>query len=171
MTTATRTTIDLRIIGRRLPGLRWSCYDSIHVGVQRQRQAEIVGPVPGDAAEAVFDLPIDVVTDEAGFDFRGPVVQGKRGERFLYLSWGQVGPDGAFEMFRRAKLHLPALAERDVAHAARSHSRIEAVLDLTDERGGPLCAAVRPPRVQWRVSTTPVQPGLKASPPAGGEVR
>jgi hypothetical protein len=41
MTTATRTTLDVRIIGGRLPGRCWSCYDSIHVGVQRK--AEVVG--------------------------------------------------------------------------------------------------------------------------------
>jgi hypothetical protein len=28
MTTAGRVAIDLRIIGRRLPGLRWSCYQA-----------------------------------------------------------------------------------------------------------------------------------------------
>jgi Family of unknown function (DUF5990) len=169
MTTATRTTIDLRIIGRRLPGLRWGCYDSVHVGVQRQRQAEIVGLVPGDAAEAVFDLSVDVVTDGQGLDFRGPFVQGRRGERFVYLSWGEVGPHGGFEMFRRAKLHLSALAAGDVTRAVRAGSRIEAVLDLTDEHGGPVCAAVRPPRVQWRVPAAPAaQPGPAAGGSAGG---
>jgi hypothetical protein len=54
MTTATRTTLDVRIIGGRLPGRRWSRYDSIHVGVQRK--AEVVGLVPGDAGQALFDL-------------------------------------------------------------------------------------------------------------------
>lgn len=155
MSTTNRVAINLRIIGRRLPGLRWTCYDAIHVGVQRQGPAEVVGLVPGDAARAVFDLPLDVVTDEQGLDFRGPFVQGKRGERFVYLSWGQVGPDGGFEMFRRAKLHLSALADRDVTHAVETGSTIEAVLDLTDEQGGPLCAAVRPPRVRWSVAPRP----------------
>src|SRR5262245_29263487 len=152
MTNATRTTIGLRIIGSRLPGLRWTSYEPIHVGVQRQHRAEVVGLVPGDATRAVFDLNLDAVTDDGGLDFRGPFVHGKRGERFVYLSWGQVGPDGAFEMFRRAKLHLSALAEEDVARAVETGSRIDAVLELTDERGGPLCAAVRPPRVQWRLA-------------------
>jgi len=62
MTTATRTTLDVRIIGQHLPGRRWSCYDSIDVGVQRK--AEVVGPVPGDAGQALFDLTMDVVTDD-----------------------------------------------------------------------------------------------------------
>ena len=41
-------------------------------------------------------------TDEGAIDFGGPFVHGRKGERFLYLSWGAVDPD--FEMFRRAKL-------------------------------------------------------------------
>jgi hypothetical protein len=46
--------------------------------------------------------------------------------------------------------------------------RLPGLLDLTDERGGPLCAAVRPPRVQWRVSPPPaVQPDLAAGRPGG----
>jgi Family of unknown function (DUF5990) len=100
-------------------------------------------------------------------------VQGKRGERFLYLSWGQLAPDGAFEMFRRAKLYLSALPEPVVTGAVRAGSGIEAVLDLTDERGSPLCAAVRPPRVQWRVSPPrrSHQSWPPTSPAAGGEVR
>jgi Family of unknown function (DUF5990) len=114
MTTATRTTLEVRIIGQHLPGRRWSCYDSIHVGVQRK--AEVVGPVPGDAGQALFDLKMDVVTDETGLDFRGPFVQGKRGER-----------------------------------------------------GSPLCAAVRPPRVQWRVSPPRrSHPELAADQPGSG---
>jgi Family of unknown function (DUF5990) len=171
MTTATRRTIGLRIIGSRLPGLRWTCYEPIHVGVQRQQRAEVVGLVPGDAAQAVFDLTVDVVTDQEGLDFRGPFVHGKRGERFVYLSWGQVGLNGVFEMFRRAKLHLSALAERDVARAVETGSGIDAVLDLTDEQGGPLCAAVRPPRVQWRLTPAsgPTMPGR--TPASQREVR
>jgi hypothetical protein len=146
MPTPARTTVDLRIVGRHLPGLRWSCYDRIHVGVQGRHRDEVVGLVPGDADRAVFDLTVGVVADEAGVDFRGPFVQGRRGERFLYLSWGELGADGSFELFRRGKLHLSALDEGEVRRAAEGGSRIEATLDLTDERGAPVCATV-----QWRV--------------------
>ena len=59
MGTTSRTTVDLRIVGHRLPGLRWSRYQAIHVGVQR-RPGEVVGLVPGDAAAAVFDLPLQL---------------------------------------------------------------------------------------------------------------
>jgi Family of unknown function (DUF5990) len=150
MSTSRRATVDLRIVGRHLPGLRWTCYQAIHVGVQR-RPGEVVGLVPGDADEAVFDLELDVVTDEQGLDFRGPFVQGRRGQRFLYLSWGEVGPDAHFEMFRRAKLHLLPLAEPDLAGRLGTSSRVEASVDPTDGRGGPRCAAVRPPIIHWQV--------------------
>jgi hypothetical protein len=49
-------------------------------------------------------------------DFKGSVVHGKRGERFLYLTWGQVH-DGTFDMFRRANLVLNAVDPQLVARA------------------------------------------------------
>jgi hypothetical protein len=150
---AGRTTVGLRITGHRLPGLRWASYDSIHVGVQRQRAAVPPALVQGDADEATFDLTVDLVGDDQGTDFRGPFVHGRRGDRFVYLTWGELHPDGTFEMFRRAKLHLSALPDQDVARAAATGATIEATLDLTDADGGPVCAAVRPPRVSWRLTS------------------
>lgn len=147
------TAVAVRIVGRNLPGRRCGDRDSIHVGVQRG--AQVVGLTPGDAAEAIFDIAIDVVAAGGSIpDFRGPFAHGKRGERFLYLSWGQVEPDGRFAMFRRAKLHLSAVDPEEIAHALAAGSTIEGVLDLTDERGGPRCASVRPPRISWRVTST-----------------
>jgi len=150
---ANRAALELRIVGRRLPGLRFCEREPVYVGVQRQRRAEVVDLVPGDVDEACFSLAVKVVTDGAdgGMDFRGPFVHGRRGERFLYLSWGYVGPGGAFEMFRRAKLHLSTIDEGDIARALASGAAITGALDLTGKRGAPLCAAVRPPSIAWRV--------------------
>jgi hypothetical protein len=92
-------------------------------------------------------------------------VHGRRGERFLYLSWGDVADGRRFEMFRRAKLHLSVLDPRDVAQAVATGATIEAALDLTDAKGGPLCASIRPPTITWRVGAvadvapTPRPPG------------
>ncbi len=102
--------LAVRIVGQRLPGLRCGGRTGVHVGVQRGR--EVVALVPGDVTAAVFELTVGVVTGRDGRpDFRGPFVHGRPGERFLYLSWGEVGTAGRFEMFRRAKLHLSALSE------------------------------------------------------------
>ena len=85
--------VPVRIVGRRLPGSSWSGRHGIHVGVQRG--TEVVGLVTGDAADAVFDIDLEVVADTDGVpDFRGPYVHGRRGERFVYLSWGEVGRPG-----------------------------------------------------------------------------
>lgn len=144
------TTIPVRIVGQNLPGLRFCEHEAVHVGVQRESREHVIDPVPGDAAEAVFSFTITVVrSDDGQIDFRGPVVQGKRGARFLYLSWGDLSPDGQFQMFRRAKIHLSALADLDLATAAETGTAMEAVVNLTGPRGGPVCANLRPPQIIW----------------------
>lgn len=145
------TTIAVRILGQHLPGVHFFEHQAVHVGVQRETREHVIDPVPGDAAEAVFSFTINVVrSDDGQIDFRGPVVHGKRGARFLYLSWGDLLPDGRFQMFRRAKLPLSALAELDLADARETGTAIEAVVNLTGPRGGPICASLRPPQVTWR---------------------
>ena len=146
----TMTTVELRIVGRKLPGRRFGDYRAVHVGLGRG--ATLRDLTPGDAPEAIFHVPLTVVTDREGRQsFRGPFVQGKRGERFVYLSWGEVGSDGQFQLFRAAKVHLATIPAANLARALETGARIEAVLDLTDVRGGPVCASVRPPWLTWSV--------------------
>jgi hypothetical protein len=145
------TVVPVRICGRRLPGASWSGRDGIHVGVQRG--TDVVGLVIGDAADAVFDIDVDIVSDSDGEpDFRGPYVHGRRGERFIYLNWGEVHDEAPFTMFRRLKLHLAPLIELTDAETVLGAKRIQAVLELTDTRGRPLAASVRPPWVTWRIN-------------------
>jgi hypothetical protein len=140
--------LTLRITGRELPGSACGEYRHIHVGIQRGREPDQL--VPADAAEAVFEVPVEAVTaPEGATDFRGPYVQGRRGERFFYLTWGELPPGGSFEMFRRAKFFLEDLPEE-----ALCGGTVETVLGLTDCHGMPLCAAVRPPRITWRLTGT-----------------
>jgi hypothetical protein len=84
-------------------------------------------------------------------DVTGPYIQGRRGGRFIYLSWGTVDDAGAFTLFRRAKLMLDAV-EPATLDAARRYGRLIARLNLTDAKGHPLCAAVRPPLISWSAS-------------------
>ena len=140
----------VEIRGTDLPGR--SChpgpgkeYDNIHVGVQRKQ--EVVDLVRGDAPSATWSFDINVVD---GPDFRGPHVQGKKGDRFFYLSWGTVDSKGTFEMFRRAKLMLAAIDPKVVAEAEEKGVLV-GTLGLTMANGHPLCAAVRPPAITWSV--------------------
>jgi hypothetical protein len=130
--------------GSDLPGRRFGEHGNVHVGVQRRR--EVTELVPGDATRARWELVVDV-TDTG--DFKGPHVQGRKGDRFVYLSWSDVAADGTATMFRRAKLMLAAVPPDVLAEAVRPGWSLVGELALTDARGGPVCAAVRPPAIAW----------------------
>ena len=140
------------ITGVNLPGRVFcrpdgSDMENVHVGVQLRRDPAQL--VRADATEARWELDVDVVDKDGLLDFRGPAVQGKRGERFIYLTWGNVDATNGFEMFRRAKLMLDRV-EPELMQRAIDAGRVEAVVDLTDDRGGPRCARVDPPAVVWK---------------------
>jgi hypothetical protein len=145
----------MRIVieGRDLPGAEFVSdgvpLHNVHVAVQVGK--EPVGPVRGDAASARWEVDVRaVVGDDGAFDVRGPAVQGKKGDRFLYLTWGDVGAPGSFAMFRRAKLMIADIEPQLLADAARADGVLVAALPLTDERGCPRCARVTPPVISWR---------------------
>jgi hypothetical protein len=73
---------------------------------------------------------------------------GSAGKRFIYVTWGVVEPSSSFQMFRRAKIWLDAVRD-EVMQAACNHDLLVGRLGLTDDKGWPLCAAVRPPRIHW----------------------
>lgn len=134
----------LVIRGHDLPGASYAGHTRIGVGIQVHGEADDV--VPGDAPEARWETDLRLVDG----DLRGPAVQGRKGERFVYLTWGDLS-GGGFEMFRRAKLMLNRVDPDLVAEADRSGVPLVADVSMTDERGGPRCARVQPPAVAWRV--------------------
>jgi hypothetical protein len=143
----------MRIIieGHDLPGAEFVSdgvpLQNVHVAVQIGK--EPAGLVRGDADSARWDIDVRTVITDAGVDLRGPAVHGKKGERFLYLTWGDVAGD-SFTMFRRAKLMIGDIEPEMLAAAARDDGVLVASLSLTDERGGPCCARVKPPLISWR---------------------
>jgi hypothetical protein len=147
--------MTVSIVGTDLPGRTFCEPDGhplrdVHVGVQVR--AEPDGLVPGDAPEARWQVEVATSVDADGrLDFRGPAVHGKRGERFIYLTWGNVTDDGSFHMFRRAKLMLNRVDELLVRDALAADASLVATVKLTDRRGGPRCARVDPPAITWSV--------------------
>ncbi|MGA5215236.1 DUF5990 family protein [Streptomyces cinereoruber] len=144
----------IRIDAVDLPGLTCppggeAVYRNVHVAVQRRnRPAELLDPQRGDATDATWILECTTVASAAGIDVKGPYVQGRPGERFVYLSWGTVDDAGTFTMFRRAKLMLGAVPE-PVLSAAAGCGLLVGRIGLTDACGEPLCARVVPPRIMW----------------------
>lgn len=123
------------IHGYQLPGLICGPNKNVHVGLQVKDDP--VELVPADADQAEWSVEIS----ERDGDFRGPAVHGKKGERFVYLTWGSV-ENGSFTMFRRAKLMLSDLPT--------GADRVHVDVQLTDEHGMPRCARLRPPAITIR---------------------
>lgn len=127
-----------------LPGRAWGTYRHIHVALQVGRDPH--DAVPADAASASWETEVQVIGGEGGPDFRGPAVQGKRGERFLYLTWGEVRGD-SFHMFRRAKLMLA-----DLGPGVTTATQALGAVSLTDALGAPLCARAKPDQISWTLT-------------------
>jgi Family of unknown function (DUF5990) len=148
--------VQIRIEAHDMPGRScapsWDVpdgYHNVHVGVQRRdRRNELAGLVPGDADGATWTLDCLANEEPDGIDFRGPYIQGPVGGRFIYLSWGTVGDDGAFTLFRRAKLWLSSVPAV-IAEQAVSRGLLVGRLGLTDDKGHPRCARVQPPVIEW----------------------
>jgi hypothetical protein len=148
--------VRIRIEGHSLPGREcgpggdFPGYRNIHVGVQRRDRPDVwLDLQPGDARSVAWSLECTAATVAGGtLDARGPHIQGGPGRRFIYLSWGELDGDGTFTMFRRAKLRLDGV-DAETAERAVATGRLTARLGLTDPKGHPLCATVRPPAVVW----------------------
>ncbi|MEU0160305.1 DUF5990 family protein [Streptomyces sp. NPDC006261] len=147
--------MQIHIEASALPGRRcgpdsdFPGFENIHVGIQRKdRPDELLGPHPGDAPTASWTLECTAKATADGVEVSGPYIQNRLGGRFIYLSWGTVDGAGLFSMFRRAKLMFSDIGPEVLEAAARS-GQLTGRLGLTDAKGQPLCARVRPPAVSW----------------------
>jgi hypothetical protein len=152
------------IEGSELPGL--SCrpepdgqgHENVHVvlgGRSTDRPALAIAgkpsmaiePVPGDAPAARWEVPVTVRRDDDGLDFAGPFVRGVRDDRHLGLAWGDLLGDGTLRLFRGAKLRLVDVDPGLIEQAIRPGHRLVARVRLTDAKGNPICARIRPPYI------------------------
>jgi len=138
------TELSVVVRGTDPPGRTFASYGDVHVGVQVGQDP--TGLVPADTPSPAWPLTVRVVDG----DFRGPAVHGKKGDRFLYLTWvDQVG--GRPHGFRRGKLMLDRADPALVTAAVDGGRTLVATVSLTDEKGGPRCARYDPPAITWSV--------------------
>ena len=132
-------------------------HHGIEVGVQRKNKpGELMEQVSAGVQSVTWELEATPVSSNVA-DFTGPYISGPPGGRFIYLSWGVVEEPGSFEMFRRAKIMFDGIPV-DVLATAQKSGALVGRLGLTDPKGNPACAAVRPPLIEW-TSARKFQPG------------
>jgi Family of unknown function (DUF5990) len=158
---AMMTVMLIRIEGFDLPGR--SCgpgpdypsgHHNVHVAVQgRKGQQDLLGLVPADVPTATWELECVIASRPPDEDLKGAQIMGSAGTRFIYLTWGVVSDQGSFAMFRRAKLWLDAVPSA-VMETACDRGLLVGRLGLSDHKGWPICAAVRPPRMEWTAEPT-----------------
>lgn len=138
--------IRVRVEANELPGRTCGPYTAIRVGLQIG--SEVVESVDADRATASWEIDVEVSVRGGETAFRGRGLHGPRTERFLYLVWCGRDGGGPEAMFRRAKLQLDGVRPGVLEAAVRSGVLV-ARLGLTDARGMPRCASVRPPDISW----------------------
>jgi hypothetical protein len=115
---------------------------------------EIVRPNLNTKNRISFDFTVDIVEDSssAGFRLRGPAVQGRPGERFVYLRMGAyAGQEGASAGWR-AKISLEGISHKLIlAVKSKRPGVLEVEFAGTGPKGGPACATVPLLGVGWHV--------------------
>src|SRR3954447_25635424 len=116
----------VQIFGTDLPGSSFAGYRDLRVGLSTREN--VVELVPGNAQSACWSVEVRVrELDNGTFDFTGPAVAGRRGDRSVKLAW----LDGSGELFRAAKLRLDRVAQETVAEALRNEGTLVATVSLT----------------------------------------
>jgi len=127
------------------PGIAWA----LQLG-----RDELVPPTRQSGGRITFDFTVDVVTGETpgAFRLRGKAVQGRPGERFVYLGIGSYAgqPGAAFD--GRAKISLEGITRPLLdAVQGRGASVLEAEFAGTARDGAPARASVALMGEGWRV--------------------
>lgn len=95
----------------------------------------------------VFNISIHIRDKKPGDsepDFSGPIVQGPKGARFLYIDIGTYAGDHISEWARRLKVPLKGIGWDTIKSLEKQAARLELVIPGTAKDGGPTCGSVKP---------------------------
>ena len=123
---------------------------SLHLGIQRGQ--EITDVASADSKRIVFKPVLRARRNADGcVNFLGPFAQGPKSERFIYLNWVTANGQLLTGMVGRIKLHLNHIKWAAVERAAAGSKPLRVTLALTNAKGKPVMASVRPDVAQWEV--------------------
>jgi len=118
-------------------------------------QDEVVKPTLNTKSRISFDFTVEVIEDSstAGFRLRGPAVQGRPGERFVYLRMGAYAGQVDAPAGWRAKIGLEGISHKLIKAAkAKGSGVLEVQFAGTGPKGGPACATVPLLKPGWHLS-------------------
>ncbi len=142
--------VKIQIFCQNLPGSQFEERTSVRLGIQKG--TVVIEDVAGDRQSASFIVPLTVSTNSKTGkpNFLGPFAQGTPDERFIYLCWGERH-NGTWDGFRRAKIHLSHLSYEAIDKAMESGQAIKVVVNMTNDKGGPLCASIKGDKIKWEI--------------------
>jgi hypothetical protein len=137
--------ISIEIVCTALPKAETG---SLHLGIQRDQA--MTEAASADSKRIVFRPTLRAVRNADGsVNFLGPYAQGPKRERFIYLNWVTSNGKPPAAMIGRIKLHLNHIAWTAVEQAAQRNKPIRVKLALTNAKGNPVMASVRPYVAKW----------------------
>jgi hypothetical protein len=110
-----------------------------------------IGVVPADIRQAEWQVPVQVVWRDRRPDFRGPHIDGKRGDRHIYLDWFNREPDGELRLFRRGKVMVEGIDPGLVEQAEATGARLVCTVNLTNQKGLPSTARFGAADLDWSI--------------------
>src|SRR5437764_900805 len=109
--------------------------------LQRTSRADCVDHKRSNGTDVVFNVTAQVKASAEEPDFRGPFVQGRRGERYIAILIGTLAGDADSCWTRAAKIRLEGITSTMI-EAVRSHPDMVLAGRFagSGRGGGPACA-------------------------------
>lgn len=143
--------VEFEIECHEFPCATLSPYAHLRLGIQERnevRQDVACTPCPEEGVRFRFTLEAMIDPASHTVTFRGGYAQGPRNAQFVYLCWGAWGEDG-WQHFRRAQLPLGGLDVALVERALRAARPIRVRVRMTDAKGEPATAMLKPEQMEW----------------------
>jgi hypothetical protein len=119
----------------------------VDFGIQKGRGSlfEVIQKQRSKGPDLSFEFSVGVRNaDGSGTpDFSGPIVQGPRGGRFVYVDIGTIAGQLDTPWSRRLKVPLTGITADQIRRASSGGSALEARVPGTGKDGGPSCASVK----------------------------